>query len=326
LVNPLIVVRDIHYASSVIVAGIVFFDLLVATPVLRADPRFSKVESSFRETTGKILWTSLALSIASAFAWLWLLSARIAGKGIEDVISDGTIWIVLTQTQFGFAWEMRLIFACLLAVCLLLRGRVSTGSAVTWLMVAASLLAGAYLGALAAAGHGTEGMGFEHNTHLAADVLHLNAAGLWLGALVPFALLLTRLRRFHDDGWVAAAATAAGRFSTLGILAVGILVVTGTINAAFLLGGLHDLIDTAYGRLLLLKLVLVAVMVCLAGVNRECLLPRLSAGFETDKGFRTVQRLVRNTLLEITLGLVIICIIGVLGIMVPAKDMASHLH
>ena len=325
MINPLIVVRDIHYASSVIVAGIVFFDLLVATPLLQADPRFSKMESSFRTNTGKIVWVSLALSIASAVVWLWLLSARITGKGIQEVMSDGTIWTVLTQTQFGDAWEMRLLFACLLTACLVLRQRTSKGSAVIWLLIAASLLAGAYLGALAAAGHGAEGMGFERNIHLTADVLHLNAAALWLGALVPLALLLASLRRFHDDGWVTTAAAAAGRFSSLGILAVGILLVTGSINAAFL-SGAHNLMDTAYGRLLLLKLVLVAAMVCLAAVNRQYLLPRLSEGVETDQGARRVQQLVRSTLVEIAFGLAIICIVGVLGIMVPANDMTSHLH
>ena len=326
MINPLIVVRDIHYASSVIVAGIVFFDLLVATPVLQADPRFSTVASSFRKTTGKILWVSLALSIASAVVWLWLLSARITGKGVQDVISDGTIWTVLTQTQFGNAWEMRLLFACLLTACLVPRQKISNGSAVIWLLIAASLLAGAYLGALAAVGHGAEGMDFERNIHLTADILHLNAAALWLGALVPLALLLTSLRRFHDDGWVTMAAAAAGRFSSLGILAVGILLVTGTINAAFLLGGMHNLTDTAYGRLLSLKLVLVAAMVCLATVNRQYLLPRLSEGLEKGQGPHRVQQLVRSTLVEITFGLAIICVIGVLGIMAPANDMTSHLH
>jgi len=36
---------------------------------------------------------------------LCLLSARIASKPIEEVVADGTIWIVLSRTQFGFAWS-----------------------------------------------------------------------------------------------------------------------------------------------------------------------------------------------------------------------------
>jgi len=320
LINPLIVVRDIHLASSVMVAGIVFFDLLVASPVLRSDPRFSKAGSSFRGAAGRLLWTSLILSIVSALAWLCLLSERIAGKALADVVADGTAWIVLTQTQFGFAWQIRLLLACLLAACLLLRRRPYEGPAAAWLLVAASLSAGAYLGALAFAGHGAEGLGFERNIHLAADILHLNAAGLWLGALVPLALLLVHLRRSHAENWVVAAAAAAGRFSTLGILAVGILLVSGTINAAFLLGGIHSLIDTAYGRLLLLKIALFGAMVSLAAINRERLLPRLSS----DP--RSVKQLVRSALAEIAIGIAILFVVGLLGIMPPANEMTAHLH
>jgi len=320
LINSLIIVRDIHLASSVMVAGIIFFDLLVASPVLRSDPRFSNAGSSFREAAGRLLWASFTLSVVSALAWLCLLSERIAGKDMADVVADGTAWIVLTQTQFGFAWQIRLLLACLLATCLLLRRKPYEGPAAAWLLVAASLLAGAYLGALAFAGHGAEGLGSERNIHLAADILHLNAAGLWLGALVPLALLLVHLRRSHGENWVVAAAAAAGRFSTLGILAVGVLLVSGTINAAFLLGGMHSLIDTAYGRLLLLKIALFGAMVFLAAINRERLLPRLSADPHS------VKQLVRSALAEIALGIAILFVVGLLGIMPPANELTAHLH
>jgi putative copper resistance protein D len=125
---------------------------------------------------------------------------------------------------------------------------------------------------------------------------------------------------------VSAAAAAAGRFSTLGILAVGILLVSGTINAAFLLGGVHSLINTAYGRLLLLKVLLFAAMVSLAGINRQSLLPRLSDHVGTEQGARTVQQLVRSALVERAIGIAIVLIVGVLGIMAPANELTAHLH
>ena len=109
--SALVIVRDIHFASSIIVAGVVFFDLFVASPVLRSDLRFSKAQFYFREAADNIFWISLALSMASAVAWLCLLSMRITGKAFGNVIADGTIWIVLSQTQVGFAWEMRLYTA-----------------------------------------------------------------------------------------------------------------------------------------------------------------------------------------------------------------------
>jgi putative copper resistance protein D len=326
LINPLIAVRDIHFVSSVIVAGIVFFDLFVASPRFRAaDLRCSAAVAMFRSRTTTILWICLVLSVLSGLAWLCLLSERIAGKPLGEVITDGTIWIVLSRTQFGFAWDFRFLFGVMLAAWLWLRPA-SRASAHFRQGFPATLLAAAYLGSLAFAGHGQEGLGFERNIHLAADVLHLIAAGLWLGGLIPLALLLVYLRRFREEAWTSAACNAASRFSNLGIFAVGVLLISGTINASFLIGGMHSLVDTRYGQLLLLKTTLFAAMVCLAGFNRQCLLPRLRGDIGVDLDSRMVPWLVRSALAEIALGLGVIIIVGMLGIMAPASDVAAHVH
>jgi copper resistance protein D len=327
LTNPLIAVRDIHYGSSIIIAGIVFFDWLIASPTLRkADSRLVAASvAAFRSCTALVLWICLAVSIVSGFAWLCLLAARIVDQPVGDVIADGTVWIVLSQTHFGVAWQLRFLFCVLLAGCLLGR-RTRDIAAPVWQEVLAALLAGAFLGSLAFAGHGEEGLGLERDLHLAADFLHLIAAGLWLGGLVPLALLLFFLRRFFEKAWVSIACDAAIRFSNLGIAAVGTLLISGTINACFLIGGMQRFVDTSYGRLLILKITLFAAMVGLAGINREYLLPRLVGDGSTDLGSRTVQQLVRNTLLEISLGIGVIVIVGMLGIMAPATDMHAHLH
>jgi putative copper resistance protein D len=324
MINPLIVVRDFHFASSVMVAGIAFFDLFIAMPVLRADSRLPLTESVFRDRLMKIFWVSLIVSIASAFAWLSLLSARIAGKPIDEVVADGTIWIVLWQTQFGLAWAMRILFGMMLAASVLPRRKGKKGA--IWQNVLAALLAAGYLGSLAFAGHGQEGLGGERSIHLAADFLHLNAAGLWLGGLIPLAILLTYLRRYPKEPWVLAACDAASRFSNLGILAVSILLISGIINASFLVGGIQNLTETRYGQLLVLKMALFGAMFCLAAINRQYLLPRICGNAGIDESCLTVQRLVRSTLAETALGLGIIVIVGILGIMAPVTDMTTHVH
>jgi copper resistance protein D len=326
LFNPLIAVRDIHFGSSVIVAGFVFFDLFIASPALRQENvRLTATVAAFRIRSIASLWISLAISIVSGFAWLCLLAARIVGEPPADVVADGTVWIVLLQTQFGLAWELRFLFAVALAACLLVR-RIKNAGAPIWPEVLAALLAGAYLGSLAFAGHGEEGLGLERYFHLAADFFHLIAAGLWLGGLIPLVLLLVYLRRFHEEGWISVACDAASRFSNLGIVAVGILLVSGTINALFLVGRVQALAGTDYGRLLLLKITLFAAMVGLAGINRQYLLPRLFGDAGMDRGSRAVRWLVGSALVEITFGLGVIIIVGMLGIMAPASNMPAHLH
>lgn len=329
LINPLIIARDIHFATTVIVAGIIFFDLYIAAPVLRLELQLPATEASFRSLAAKILMVSLAVSVASAIAWLWLLAARIADKPFDEVVADGTVWLVLSQTQFGLTWAVRFLFAAALTLSFLQRSTKPLGR---WQGVLAALLAAAYLGSLAFAGHGEEGLGFERYIHLTADFLHLLAAGTWLGGLIPFAILLTYMRRLREQSWIVAARNTAVRFSTLGIFAVGILLVSGTINTSFLVGGLQGLTDTTYGQWLLLKIGLFVAMFCLATANRYYLLPRLCRGTAADQdagadqSVLAVRGLVLSTLLEIALGLGIIGIVGVLGISAPAIDMAAHMH
>ena len=152
------------------------------------------------------------------------------------------------------------------------------------------------------------------------------AAGLWLGGLVQLALFLVYLRRFREEAWVTAAGDAARRFSNLGIAAVATLLVSGTINAWFLIGGINGHVGTSYGRLLPFKTTLSATMVCLAGINREHLLPRLCGDIGTNRASSSVKWLLCSTLVEIALGMGIILIVGMLGIMAPATDMHGHLH
>jgi len=323
LLNPLIIARDIHFASSMVVAGFVFFDLLVAAPVFRSNSRTDRARHAFRRTAEKVLWISLALSVASALGWLGLLSMRIAEKPLDEVIVDGTVWTVLTQTQFGLAWEVRLILAAALAMSLLWQGKTDKSWRELILKPLACLLAAGFLASLAFAGHGGEGLRGERMIHLAADALHLIAAGLWVGGLIPFVQLLNSLLALREEGWLSAASVLGNRFSSLGVVAVTVLLISGTINASFLLVGVNSLIDTNYGRLLLLKLVLVAAMLGLAAVNRQYLLPKLS---EPAGNYRIFRRLVSQTLAEIALGLGIVLIVGTLGVMPPANEMTPHFH
>jgi putative copper resistance protein D len=75
-----------------------------------------------------------------------------------------------------------------------------------------------------------------------------------------------------------------------------------------------------------LKIALFAGMVCLAGINREYLLPRLLGDDGKNQTPGTLGSLLRNALIEIALGFGVILIVGMIGIMMPATGMDGHLH
>jgi putative copper resistance protein D len=326
--DPLAAVRAIHFASTVMAAGIVFFEFLIAEPVLGTGGQPSRTATSFRARMARWLWTALALSVVSGAGWLLLLAGRIADRPVTDVVADGTAWIVLTQTRFGFVWQLRLLSALALAAYVWLFRSSGDGRSIRR-GLPSSLLAVVFLGALAWAGHGGATPGSQGNVHVVADFVHLIAAGAWLGGLPPLILLLASLRRSGEEGWAKVAGDATRRFSNLGIFSVAALLVSGAINASFLAGGTEGLIGTDYGRLLLWKIALFVAMVCIAAVNRQRLLPRFSnavAHDSSDLNRQTVRRLERNAIIEILLGLGIIVIVGMLGITPPPAELHAHHH
>ncbi|MFC8877256.1 copper resistance CopC/CopD family protein [Streptomyces ardesiacus] len=97
---------------------------------------------------------------------------------------------------------------------------------------------------------------------MASSVLHLLATAVWLGGL---AALLTTLRASRS----APGAATVVRFSRTAFAAVTVLVVTGVYQSWRGLGSWQALTATTYGRLLLAKVVLVAVLLSAAAVSRR---------------------------------------------------------
>src|SRR5690606_3540055 len=67
------------------------------------------------------------------------------------------------------------------------------------------------------------------------------------------------------------------RFSNIALVTVILLTLSGTIMAVLIVGSWDRLIDTGYGRALLLKLGIVVAVIALAAYNRTRLLPRIAA-------------------------------------------------
>jgi putative copper export protein len=66
-------------------------------------------------------------------------------------------------------------------------------------------------------------------------------------------------------------------FSPIAIASVGTLLVTGVVASWIQLGSIGDLVGTAYGRLLTLKVGVVALVLYLGAVNWRRLTPHLGA-------------------------------------------------
>jgi putative copper resistance protein D len=314
--DPLIWVRAVHFAATMMVTGAVFFLGFVAEPAFRAANDGGRIAALVRSRVATIAWLGLAVALVSGAAWLVLQAQLMADLSLAEALSGGAVWIVLSETDFGSDWIARIVLAGLLAavLCWPLPG----GRAHSRAMHAAAIaLAAGLAGTLAFAGHAAATPGIAGGIHLTADVLHLIAAAAWVGALVPLALLLRAVRTRHETASVGVARAAVLRFSTFGTVSVGTLVASGLVNSWMLVADMPALIGTAYGRLLLVKVALFLVMLSAAAVNRLLFTPRLAHAPIIGPVKDTVRALERNSLIEASLAAIIIVIVGLLGTMSP---------
>ena len=106
-----------------------------------------------------------------------------------------------------------------------------------------------------------------------ADWVHLVSAAVWVGGLVSLAFLV----------WPSAPALRARAFlgfARLAIVLVGVLVLAGAYLAFVRLPALSDLWQSEYGRVLMLKMAIVAVALAWGGLHHFVIRPRLEAGDE----------------------------------------------
>ncbi|MFI1334311.1 copper resistance CopC/CopD family protein [Streptomyces sp. NPDC020845] len=131
-------------------------------------------------------------------------------------------------------------------------------------------------------------VGIQAKVAMPVDVVHLLAVGVWLGGL---AALVVTLRAGEPIG-----RSAVHRFSRLAFGSVVVLVLTGVYQSWRQVGSWDALTDTEYGRWLLVKVGLVAVLIAIASVSRRWtgrLVDAPAAGAD-DKADKTDQKAGKN--------------------------------
>jgi putative copper resistance protein D len=311
LIDWLIVVRAVHFASTAMTAGALIFLALVAERAFGAADA-TAAGRTFRTWTRRLAWAGLTITVISGAAWVALQAVAMSGLPFGEAIAPDVLWIVVSKTHFGIVSGVRLALAVFLAASLSLAG---SARRTLWI---ASALAAILLATIAWTGHAAATLGSIGTLHLAADALHVLASGAWIGGLPPLGLLLVLACRHDDPSWATATRDATLRFSTLGFVSVGTLLATGVVNSWFLVGSFQALVATEYGRLLLIKIGLFAAMLSVAACNRLLLAPRLSLPSQDDLRKKALRCLSLNCFIEMMIGLAIFAIIGALGTMHPA--------
>lgn len=116
--------------------------------------------------------------------------------------------------------------------------------------------------------------------HAASDVVHMVATSVWLGAVVGLIAVAV-----HDRGALAAIAARVAR-SLVGTVAA--VVASGLMMTVMIIDAPSDLIDTPWGRRLVVKLVAVALAAGLGGYHHRVVVPALRVSGDTVMFRRTL--------------------------------------
>ncbi|OFE14290.1 hypothetical protein BA895_11845 [Humibacillus sp. DSM 29435] len=147
---------------------------------------------------------------------------------------------------------------------------------------------------------------------MGADLVHASTAAVWVGGLIALVLHLARARRGQDVP--AGAAAVVGRFSTLAGGLVVLLGLTGTALGVVIVGSVPALVGGLYGRLLLAKLGVVALVGAMAAWNRFRLVPQLG---REGLPSRAWHRLALALRLEVVGLVLVVCLTSVLTLQNP---------
>lgn len=274
--------RSVQLLSILACIGMVLFPLLY---------RYSgKMESHRQRYLNITVWTGIVTTIAELGWWgvLLLGDGPVALFQADSwrLAADSSVWNSALIAMAGFS-------GILLANFLdpvLAPGRFAA-------VLGAVLLAASF----GASGHAAT-TGLLTTT---VFVIHAAMAGLWLGALW---LLYQASRRLDPDHLYGIMRV----FSRRATLMVGILLVCALILLIHQLSSPAQLVQSAYGRWVLLKAGLVLLVLALAAVNRWRLVPTLATG-----GTPVAGRLRRTVVVEAMLMVLVVIVTSILASTAP---------
>jgi len=303
--------------------------LAVAGPVLgraRAASASDTVAVGAQLARRRLLAVAAGCAAAAAAVGVITLAEegrRAVGAGVDRTLGQAVVDL-LTGTRWGHLWLAReAALIALLAVILGIRSRLdeppTRRSTVRPVSAAALVLAVAWVEGL-----GSHSVALE-SARAAAVVaysLHVLTALLWLGALPALVLvLLPRVAGLPPREVVRA---CRGPFSTLIVISVTVLVVTGLYGAGRQVPEPGQLLSTSYGRTLLLKIALLAAVAGLGLANSALLhgrrLGRPGRLVRAPGGAVPSRRLI---IVEASVGAVLLAAAGLLAETAPPRTAAQ---
>lgn len=292
-----VAVRWVHFLGLVALLGVFAFRTIVLRLVRRLgedDEMLAAMESR-----------ALEIGRWSAIAFVVTVVLRLGAQSLT--LLDGTggfdaalLGAMLVSSTWGRIWIVQFVLAIVVAAGLSAVVKRRSGA---WPVVAGGILLLAITPALS--GHAVA-TPLRTGLAIIADALHVLGAGGWMGSLllVLLAGLPVALRRHGTEG-PAAVRRLIEAFSPTALAFAALIGITGVYAAWIHIGLSAALWESSYGRVLLLKLGILAIALAIGVYNWRVVRPRLG----TDGATRKLRT---SVIAELSVGALVLLLTAVL--------------
>ena len=324
-------VRAVQFGAIALGVGAVLFFGLCWLPALRATAgggaAWQAASEAFAARLRTLLLAAAAVGSLSAAAGVVLQGATGDGTSFWAALSPDVVGEVLA-TKFGTVWGLGVIAWAAVFVLALVEGRRlpvlkpasvgATGLAAPAIrpgVIAMVVPLGALVALPALGGHA--GVQEPRWLMLPANLVHVVAISAWLGGIAVLVLALrSATQRVEPPDRSRLLVATVGRFSMIALPAFALILASGIAQSLASIDAVEQLWETAYGRSVLIKVALFAVLVVIGYVNRTRVLPNL----QTTRAGVLLRRTLRT---ELAIGVVVLGVTGALATYPPSDSVAA---
>lgn len=285
--------------GQVIVLGAAISSFLIWNPIRKK----TSLRDSVAELDNQHSHAFLKLTGVGLFL---VLTSNIVMLAVQSIALQTSALSVI-QTGFGTTWLARMFLTIvLLGIWFWAERKSLVGRRQQILILGFSL---ALIATTTMMGHGVASM---QKPAAILDFVHNLLASIWIGGIIYLTfVILPSFRKMDSERKESLTLAVIPRFSIMFVVALGILVITGPTLLWFLESDVSLLFNSAYGKLILAKII-VASMLVLHGAYNQFKIQR-----PAEKNFKegTIQvhsKLRRSLRTEIPLGIVLLGIVALL--------------
>ncbi|MGI0010207.1 MAG: virginiamycin B lyase family protein, partial [Nitrosopumilaceae archaeon] len=245
---------------------------------------------------------------------------KLTGVGLFLVLASNIIMLAVQsialqisaldaiQTGFGTTWLVRMILTIILFVIWFWMERKAILGKMQQLLILAFSLA--LISTTTMLGHGAASM---HEPAMVLDYVHNLLAAVWIGGVIYIAfVVIPSFSNLESNKKERLSFSVIPKVSSMVIIAVGILIITGPTLLWFLESDVELLYDSTYGKLILAKIVLGSIMVAIGGYNQYKIQKPAEKNLEGGS-IRVYNKFKKSLKIESAVGIVLLAVVALLA-------------